>query len=333
MGNEHQQLKMTSVEISKLWATYMGNSMSIQILEYFLKHVEDQEIRDIVNQALEICKEIITSITNIFNEENFPVPNGFTEGDVNKNAPRLFHDEFYLHYLKYTCKAGMSLYSLAIPLMTRSDIRELFIHTLTKTIGLITNVINAMLDKGFLIKPPTIPYPDRIEFIHKQEYLNGFFGNRPLQGLEITHLYDNIENNVASKALLVGFSQVVKDEKIKKYFIRGRDITARHIESSSKMLRKENLPAPNLLDHLVTTSNEPPFSDKLMLFHKIDMFSMKIRMYGNASSLSSRRDLGAMYAKNLMDISLFVEDGANLMIDYGWMEQPPQAANRDMLSK
>lgn len=153
MGNEHQQLKMTSVEISKLWATYMGNSMSIQILEYFLKHVEDQEIRDIVNQALEICKEIITSITNIFNEENFPVPNGFTEGDVNKNAPRLFHDEFYLHYLKYTSKAGMSLYSLAIPLMTRSDIRELFIHILTKTIGLITNVINAMLDKGFLIKP------------------------------------------------------------------------------------------------------------------------------------------------------------------------------------
>jgi hypothetical protein len=26
------------------------------------------------------------------------------------------------------------------------------------------------------------------------------------------------------------------------------------------------------------------------------------------------------------EIALFTEDAANLMIDYGWMEQPPQAA-------
>ena len=66
-----------------------------------------------------------------------------------------------------------------------------------------------------------------------------------------------------------------------------------------------------------------------MLAHKIEMFSMKIRTVGNAISLNGRKDLGGMYAKFLMDIGLYVEDGTNIMIDHGYMEQPPKAADRD----
>ncbi|MGM0904886.1 MAG: hypothetical protein ACQEXB_28050 [Bacillota bacterium] len=43
-----------------------------------------------------------------------------------------------------------------------------------------------------------------------------------------------------------------------------------------KMLHKDNLPSPSFLDDLVTTSTFSPFSYKLMLFHKMDMFSMKM---------------------------------------------------------
>ena len=75
-----------------------------------------------------------------------------------------------------------------------------------------------------------------------------------------------------------------------------------------------------------------PFSDKLMLAHKIEMFSMKIRTAGNGASLSGRRDLGGMYAKFLADIGLYVQDGAKIMIDQGWMEQPPKAIDRDDLA-
>jgi len=327
-----QHFKLTSAEIAKLWATYMGNSMSICVLTYYLKNCEDKDIKAILEKALKLSEEFVTTIKEIFTQENFPVPIGFTNGDVNTNARRLFLDEFYLYYLKYAGKAGLSIYTIAVPLMTRPDIRDFFIHTVHSTIELMTNVNLILLEKGLFTKPPRIPYPEKVDFIHKQHYTNGFLGDRPLQGLEITHLYDNIENNVTSKALLIGFSQVAEDEKVRKFLIRGRDITNRHIEACTKMLQKENMPAPVLLDHLVTTSKEAPFSDKLMLSHKIDMFSMKIRTNANGSSLSSRRDLGAMYARFLMDISFFVEDGANIMIEHGWMEQPPQAANRDQLS-
>jgi hypothetical protein len=39
-----------------------------------------------------------------------------------------------------------------------------------------------------------------------------------------------------------------------------------------------------------------------------------------------------MYSKFLMDIGLYVQDGAKIFIDEGWMEQPPQAVNRNSMS-
>lgn len=331
MKNNATQL--TSVEMGKLWATYMGNAMSKCFLTYYLQHIEDQDIKKILDNALHLSESFLQSIEKIFVQENFPLPIGFTEEDVNIDAPRLFSDEFYLHYLRYVSKAGLSIYSIAIPLVTRPDIREFFIHCLNSTVVLITEVNNVLAAKGFLIKPPTIPAPAKVDFIKKQSYLHGFFGNiRPLHALEITHLYDNIDNNVTSKALLIGFSQVAQNEQIRHFFIRGRDLTDKQIELCDQQLHNNNLPSPSSLDHLVSNSTISPFSDKLMLAHKIDMFSMKIRSYGNSVSLNGRRDIGAMYARFLTDMALYVEDAANIMIDHGWMEQPPQAVDRDSLA-
>ena len=195
--------------------------------------------------------------------------------------------------------------------------------------------MNEVLEaKGFFVKPPTIPIPQKVEFVQQQNYLRGFLGDtRPLHALEVAHLFDNIENNVTSKALLISFSQVAQSEKVKNFMLRGKEITNKHIEKCSEQLNKNNLPSPPLLDNLVSASKSPPFSDKLMLWHKIDMFSMKIRSYANGASLNGRRDIGAMYAKLLMDISLYVEDGVEIMIDHEWMEKPPEAIDRDELVK
>lgn len=325
---------LTSAEMGKLWVTYTGNTMAKCILSYYLQHVDDQDIKKVLKNALSLCESLVRSIKELFIQEGIPLPIGYTEEDVNLGAPRLFSDEFYLHYLKYTSKAGMSIYSIAIPLMIRPDVKDFFIHTLDSTVKLITQVNEVMAAKGFLVKPPIIPIPKKVDFVQKQSFLHGYFGDkRPLHALEISHLYDNIENNVTSKALLIGFSQVAKTEKVQKFMLRGKEITSKHIEVYSQQLHKDNLPSPTLIDDLVSTSTFAPFSDKLMIWHKIDMFSMKIRSYANGISLNGRRDIGAIYAKSLMDVSLFVEDGANIMIDYGWMEQPPEAVDREDLAK
>jgi spore coat protein CotF len=324
---------LTSAEMGKLWTVYIGNSLAKCILSYFLQHTDDQDIKKVVENALNLSEMFVETSKEIFIQENFPIPNGFTDEDVNLGAPRLFSDEFYLHYLKYTGKAGMSIYTIAIPMMTREDIRDFFIKALHSTVNLLTEVNDLLMAKGFYIKPPQIPIPEKVDIVKKQNFLNGFLGDiRPLHALEIAHLYDNTENNLTSKALLIGFSQVTENKTIREFFIRGKEFTNKHIEISSQHLNKENLPSAPLLDHLVSESTVSPFSDKIMLAHKIEMFSMKIRSAGNAASLSGRRDLGGMYAKFIADIGLYVEDGANIMIDQGWMEQPPKAVDRDHVS-
>ncbi|MCM3690691.1 DUF3231 family protein [Neobacillus niacini] len=323
----------TAIELGKLWAAYLGNSMSNKILSYFLKNVEDEHVKILLENGYNLTVDFMKTIEKFFTNDKVVIPIGFTEEDVNLGAPRLFEDQFYVHYLKYAAKAGLSLYSIAIPLTLREDIREFFIHCNTTTTILLGQINNVLLEKGYIIKAPTIPVPTKVDFIQKDNYLNGFFGDvRELHALEITHLYDNIENNITSKALLIAFSQVAKKEKVRTYFVKGKDITDKEIQRFQDKMHKGNLPFPSQIDHLVTDSTFSPFSDRIMVFHKVDMFSMKIRSFANSMAVNGRRDIGLMYMKSLSEVALYVEDGANIMIDHGWMEQPPKALDRVNLS-
>ncbi|MDR6884111.1 DUF3231 family protein [Bacillus sp. 3255] len=324
--------KLTSAEMGKLWATYVGNSMSKCILSYYLHHVEDEDVKKLLEHALKLSLEFMNTTEHILRKENFPIPNGFSDEDVNLGAPRLYEDVYYVHYLKYAAKAGMSIYNVAIPLVFRKDVREFFIYCMDATMALIVQINEVLMSKGLIIKPPIIPVPDHVQYVH-QDFLNGFLGHvRSLHALEIAHLHDNIENNVTSKALIMSFGQVVKSEKIRKLFTEGKEMTHKQVEQYMEKLHRENLPSPSFLDHLVTSSTFSPFSDKLMLFHKIDMFSMKIRAIGNSAAVNGRHDLGTLYGKSLVQLTSFVNDAAKIMIEYGWMEQIPLAVNRDVLS-
>lgn len=327
---EANNSKLTSAEMGKLWAVYMGNTMGKCVLRYFLKHVDDPDVKKVLNTAIKINEAFIKSVISFFKDADFPIPIGFTDEDVNVDAPRLFHDEFYLHYLQYVGKAGLSIYSVAIPLVTKKSIRDFFMYSMNETAKLLADTNDVLNKKGLLANSPQVSNPNENDFVDKQHYLAGFLGNkRPLHGIEVAHLYGNLNNDVTSKALIIGFAQTARKERVQKYFERGKNINQKHIEKFSKLLSADGLPSPTLLDHLVTTSATPPFSDKLMVFHKIDMFSMKIREYANGVSLDGRRDLGALFARCILDVSLFVEDGANILIDHNWMEQPPSSPNRN----
>lgn len=84
--------RLTSAELSQLWTGYMQDSLSIYILKHFLQTVEDKEIKSILKHTLELSQAHIPKLTAIFESDNRPVPHGFTNQDVNLNAPRLFSD-------------------------------------------------------------------------------------------------------------------------------------------------------------------------------------------------------------------------------------------------
>jgi hypothetical protein len=84
---------------------------------------------------------------------------------------------------------------------------------------------------------------------------------------------------------------------------------------------------------MITNSTTPPFSDKYLLYQIQLSTQLSIGYYGYALSVNSRRDIGIHYLRLTLELMKFAEDGANLMIKNGWLEQPPTASDRDSLAK
>ncbi|WP_353050138.1 DUF3231 family protein [Bacillus sp. ISL-41] len=97
---KHENIQLTSAELAALHQNYLGDTMSICVFGHFLETVVDPEIKIVVEHAFDIAVQHVEDIKEIFIKENIPVPIGFTEQDVNKHAPRLFSDAFYLSYIK-----------------------------------------------------------------------------------------------------------------------------------------------------------------------------------------------------------------------------------------
>ncbi|KRF01778.1 hypothetical protein ASG89_25815 [Paenibacillus sp. Soil766] len=290
--------------------------------------------KEVLEYALSLSKKNVSTVTEIFNNEKFPVPVGFTDKDVNLNAPRLYSDTFFLNYIHQTTKSGFSLYTIALPNIARSDVRDFISGCIISLTELYNKVADVSLSKGVFIRPPYITVPHDVEFVESKGFFNGFLGHvRPLNALEITHLYSNIQSNALGKALIMGFSQVTTSDEIKKYFNRGKDIAAKHLEVLSSTLLKEDLPAPMTWDHDVMDSKESPFSEKLMLFHVNGLNALGVFNYGASLSGSQRHDIHVEYGSLIAEIGLYAEAGAKLMVKNHWLEQTPLSPDRNELTK
>ncbi|MBM7571335.1 DUF3231 family protein [Aquibacillus albus] len=323
-----RNINLTSAELSGLWTTYINDSMAIPVIEYYLKHTTDEKIKDVLTFAKSLSKQHLEEITVIFNEEKFPIPYGFTNDDVNVEAPQLFSENFHLAYIYYMGKSGMEAYSMALSFSARNDLCELFNKYWNQSAELMKKSMDILLEKGIFTRPPFMPVPEQVEFVQNKSYLNGWFGGkRPLNAIEATHVFGNMKTNEMGKTLITGFAQVAKSQQVRDFFIRGKKIATKHTGVFSSLLQKSDLPATMTADATVFPSNTPPFSDKLMMFHISAMTSIGIGKYGIAMSVCTRHDLAFQYGKLLAEIGTYAEDGADIMIENKWMEQPPQVPN------
>ncbi|MBP1948635.1 DUF3231 family protein [Virgibacillus litoralis] len=329
-----QNIRLTSAELSQLWTSYQNDSASICMIMYFLRTVEDPEIRPILEHALQLSQSHIQKLTAIYTDENYPLPKGFSvDQDSNLNAPRLYSDNYMLQFMSQMGQISLNGYSVAKSLAVRSDIDEFYAQCAAEANQLDTMTKNLLLSKGLYVRSPYIPYPEKVDVVKKPSFLTGWFGERrPLLSLEMTNLYANFQRNALGIATLIGFSQVAKSKKISQFFVRGKDITAKHNEVFSSILREDDLTVPMSSDTYVTESKVAPFSDSLMLFSVTGLIALGIGYYGTSISTCLRRDLTAHYDRFIHEVLKYSEDGANILIDNGWMEEPPRASDRDELS-
>lgn len=75
------------------------------------------------------------------------------------------------------------------------------------------------------------------------------------------------------------------------------------------------------------------FSDRKIMVYVTSLTALSVGYYGASMSMSPRRDIGVMYSRLISQILKNADDGAKMMIKYGWLEEHPWALDRDELAK
>jgi len=326
------EVRLTSSELANLWASWMESSIKECIVKYFLTFTEDQEIRDILEYTLGIAQKHLQRLSQIYEEENHPIPRGFTDDDINLDAPRLFTDSFILAFLEDMAKVRLDGYSTAMQMSTRADVRKFFTECVADPAEIYNRVVSVMLSKGIYMRPPHIPVPEKVDFVKKQSFLTGYLGKRrPIVSVGISHVFSGLQTNSFRKGIFSGFAQVTDSKQVRQYMERGKEISSKHAEIFGSLLMKEDLPVTMPWDSGITESRISPFSDRLMMQKVWESNSVLIGSYGKAFSVVLRNDLSIDFVRLMMETAKYAQDGLNILIDNGWLEEPPQSKGRNDL--
>src|SRR5690625_316627 len=328
--------KLTSAEIGSLWTSYMNDCLATCMTGHMLKHVEDPEIKPIIQSAYDISIRHQEQLRTIFNQEAFAIPAGFTEQDVNVNAPRLFSDVFCLTYVNNMAKVAMMTYSGFLAMSLREDMRNYFTQALTETAHSYNQSSAIALTKGVSTRPPTIEIPKEPDYVDSKKYLSGlnpFSGKRPVNAVEISHLYTNVMTNTLGFKLCLAFAQTSPSKDVQDYMLEGKDIAQKHMKKFGDILLNDNIQIGQSSDISVSNSTTQTFSDKLAMYHMSVISAAGIGNYATAAAASQRLDLALNYERFSVEIAGFAKSGADLMIKHNWLEQPPGTKGREELAR
>lgn len=329
-----KNIPLVSSEIAGLWDTYISDSLAICVFSYFLKNVEDNEIRALLQHSMDLSTKHIQMITDIFNREELTLPDGFTDQDVNLNAPRLFTDTFYAAYINFMARTGMLNYTVILNQIARADIRDFFSKCANECVDLYNKAAELRLSKGIFIRAPQVSVPKKVQYIKNHSFMTDFFGEkRPLLAKEITQIFGVIFINIMGVAITTGFGQVSNDKKICECIFEGKDLSSKIIAELTSIFMEEGIPIPSTSESFVTDSTVAPFSEKLMLMHVLIMCAQGVSSKGMAISASARGDLQSKYMKFLTQIMNYSKKCSDILIDNGWLEQPPQAVKHENLAE
>lgn len=331
---EENKIQLTTPEIAALWTSYIQSSATICFYKHFLQSIQDSEIKPIVEEALILEQTCLKKVEKIFAEERFPVPKGFSEKDVDLSAPPLYTDLFALSFVYRVGQVAVPYYASVLTKVGRTDIVEFFDECLQNTTKLYKSALKLMLCKGIYDRPPKIPYPKEVVITQKQEtLLSTWFGDRrPLNASELGEIFYTIERNYIGVILLIGLIQVMKDKEIKEYLMKGKKLAEKQINILNTILRKEDHLGNIPVSMEVTASTDSPFSDRLILFLITTTTSTGIYLMAFTMSTSMRKDLIAHYSTLILEVMKYSEEGLEMMINRGWLEQLPQAPDRDKLA-
>ena len=325
--------KPTASEIANLWQFIISNQAHLCMLEHWIQHAEDKDLKKKLQHSKDVAKQIVKDGTELYIKAGFPAPIGFSLAqDLNLETPRLMSDKLVIFTLQILSEYGLYGYGLNLGKTETPEVNSFFKQCLSDSVEIYHGFRDLIKNKGYGHQPVIIPPPNEAEFVQKQSFLVGWLGEkRPVNALEIDNLIFSLRGAILAKSLLMVFSQIAKDTDLYNHCSKGKEMIGKRLEKIQSFNTAENLPFHPTYETEITDSTVSPFSDRLLMFEALALTQIAIVRYGNALSSVVRRDLSVMFAKFIVETGFYLEDGLKLSIDKNWLEQPPLASDRDKL--
>ncbi|WP_332628506.1 DUF3231 family protein [Halalkalibacter flavus] len=327
---------ITSSELGTLWLTYQQKTMTLRILEYFIEKADDEKAKEIMTNLYGGIDLYVGKIKEIFQNEGAVIPVGFSAQDVNKDVPKLYDNGFDIMFVRLLKEISMALHSLNITMAYREDIVMIFDELTAITQKYYNLCTQYLLEKGMLARPPYVTMPTSVEFVNDINYLGGlainpFSEKRTLNTVEVAHLHHTIETNLTGMQMITGFAQCANEREVKNFFNEGAELAKSIIKELRETLLQNNIQTPEPSGGNPTRSTTAPFSDKLMMYCTSLFCSFALGGSSLGTAFSLRNDLPAKMAIFMKDTFEFAHKGAKIMINNGWMEEPPQMEERKQI--
>ncbi|MEN1968542.1 DUF3231 family protein [Lentibacillus sp. N15] len=179
------------------------------MLEYFIEQADDEEAKNLMTGLWEQLHPRAIEIKAMLENEGAAPPEGFTEKDVNLQAPRLWENEFDIMFCRVLKEISTGLYALHLTIAYREDIIKLYEQLTKITVTYYNRFTQYLLEKSVLSRPTYVTMPNSIDFITDKQYMKGtnILGHkRQLNMVEFGILYRAVEGNITGMQLLKGFA-------------------------------------------------------------------------------------------------------------------------------
>ncbi|MFP7226537.1 DUF3231 family protein, partial [Priestia filamentosa] len=165
---------ISASELGTLWLTYQEKTMILRILEYFIEKADDQQAKNIMGGLWQELSYYVSKIKNIFQEQGITIPIGFTEADVNLEAPKLYDNGFDIMFVRILKEISMGMYTLNMNMSYQDEVMEIYEGLTSTTQKIYKSSTLYLLEKEILTRPPKVTMPKSSEFVESKNYLNGF---------------------------------------------------------------------------------------------------------------------------------------------------------------
>ncbi|WP_134702047.1 DUF3231 family protein [Ammoniphilus sp. YIM 78166] len=324
------KITLSPSEISNLWNVYLTETMTTHVTKYLIKmgDKDDDQFIKTLEFALDISQMGVEVAADFFKRANFPLPEGFSEQDINWDAPKIYSDNAVILVKKKLVEDALVANTLSLGSSFRKEIRDFFEKQLVNGTKLLNMLLDLIYQRG-LLHPLHISTPERIEKVkHSFLFLGGIMeGNRPLNTAEVFNLELNFHETEVLSLFFKSFAQfdLTKDKKLDQHFLRGAEIMDKHLQLFQNRLSESELPELPTWESELGDSTISPFSDRLMLFKSAVMLSATASRYGVALSTVMRKDIGTDFARLMTETLKYAEDNMNIMIEKGYFDEHPSA--------